>query len=241
MLDSSEGRTGGQGVRWVRGMQIRRPFKDFAFYSKLKGKPVQGFEGWRDMVSKDMHFCNTWLFCNDEHVLLLSSEKIKISEHLEDYMRISKQVQAVSLNANMWVQRKEWRGREEKKGGRRGCIWLEVQVSPCHCPCILWGLVFFDCSPIRNCTSVECCLAREEGREQRVQQEQKTKHGLNSSLIGIKYIWFTPPLSTLPCLYKVGAKLLLEEMNELTWRFSLNYSAPLSPFSLSFFVGITEF
>lgn len=70
---------------------------------------------------------------------------------------------------------------------------------------------------------------------------KQSKHGLNSSLIGIKYIWFTPALSTLPRLYKVGTRLLPAEMSELPWRFALNYSAPLSPFLPSFFVGITEF
>lgn len=56
---------------------------------------------------------STCYFCNQN--------KKKTSEHLEDYTRINKQVQAASINANMWVQRKEGRGREEKKGGG-GCI-----------------------------------------------------------------------------------------------------------------------
>lgn len=43
----------------LEDMGSEGPFKDFAFYSKFKGKSLQGFAGWSDMVSKDLHFCNT--------------------------------------------------------------------------------------------------------------------------------------------------------------------------------------
>lgn len=127
----------------------------------------------------------------------------------------------------------EYRGRGEARRNKRvsGEIvgWLEVQVSLCHYPWILWGPVFFVCSPSGNRTSAEWCLVRDRGRKQRVQQEQKTKHGLNFFLIGIKYIRFTPALSTLPSLCKAWARLFLEEMNEMAWAISLNYSHPTLP------------
>lgn len=52
-------RTRGQRSKGKGSMQISRPFKDFAFYSKLKANSFQNFEGWSGMFSKDMRFCNT--------------------------------------------------------------------------------------------------------------------------------------------------------------------------------------
>lgn len=115
------GRAGGHEIR-EQGVQISRPLQSLAFYPRLKGKSVQFFFGGgvicfqRTCISEIFDFyvmMNTCYFCNQK--------KKKTLEHLEGYIRINKQVRAMSFNANLWVQRKEGREKEEENGRRRDC------------------------------------------------------------------------------------------------------------------------
>ena len=171
-------------------------------------------------------------------MLLLSSEKkTKTLEHLEGYIWINKQVRAMSFNANLWVQRKEGREKEEENGRRQRSQLIKMLVLLCHCPWILWGPV---CSLSSHWQLHACATGawHEMGAEDGARRENKA--WVEFFLRGIKYIWLSQHWAYCPA-YGRGARLFLEEMNELTWEDSLNYSVPRFPHSPPFFVGKTEF
>ena len=121
-------------------MQISRPLQSLAFFPQLKGKSVQFFFFWggvicfqRTHISEIFEFyviMNTCYFCNQK-------KKKKTLEHLEGYIRINKQVRAVCFDANLWVQRKKGREKEEENGSRQRSQLIKMLVLLSHCPWIL--------------------------------------------------------------------------------------------------------
>lgn len=98
---------------------------------------------------------NTCYFCNQE--------KKKTLEHLEGYIRINKQVRAVCFNANLWVQRKKGREKEEENGRRQRSqlikmlVLLSTALGFSEDLCVLRP-------PTGNCTPVQSVPGKRWGR-----------------------------------------------------------------------------
>lgn len=231
----SRGRTRGHEIRARRANQ--QTIAKLGLLLSVKRKVCAVFWGGvicsqRTCISEIFDFyvmMNTCYFCNQK--------KTKTLEHLEGYIRINKQVRAMSFNANLWVQRKEGREKEEENGRRQRSQLIKMLVLLCHCPWILWGPV---CSLSSHWQLHACATGawHEMGAEDGARRENKA--WVEFFLRGIKYIWLSQHWAYCPA-YGIGARLFLEEMNELTWEDSLNYSAPRFPHSPRFFVGKTEF